>query len=427
MPPSTDHADPDQADPDQADPDQADPDQAGADQADAGWRSYVRPAFLVLGALFLQLAFIAAYVGALHAPEAHRLPVAVISSPSVDKFQARIEQKTDEVSSRPYARSADGFRALYDQNVYAVLRAGKGSTLELHLASAGGGAAAEDLTQLYGKYAYLTGVEVDVYDDVPLPASDNRGISPFYLVVGWIVGGYLVSTLLSFIAGAHPEPRRGRIRILALLAYAIASGIGGAVIVGPVLEIWHHNLVPLAALGVLTVFGAAAASAALSALLGSVGTGVTILLLVVLGNPGSGGPFSPELLPGPFRGLHTWLLTGAATRAVRSIVYFDGRGDRDALIVLLLWCGIGAVLYLTSITVRGAMGRARLARRRPGPSGAAPAPAIAGASAVDNGPAGNGAGGDDGAPVGGAARPRVYTESQYPGFVPRTGDRRLPT
>lgn len=319
----------------------------------ADWRYYLRPGLLVVGALFIQLAFIGIYIGAWHAPVAHGLPVAIVTSAPVEQFQAQVEQMTDGVNARTFTANEDAFAALHDQEVYAVLVDGGGGQLELHLASAAGGSAAESLTQIYGKYALLRGVPLQVYDDVPLPASDNRGITPFYLVVGWVVGGYLVSTLLSFIAGSVPEPRRGRVRILALLAYSVLSGIGGAALVGPVLDIWYHNLVALATIGVLIVFGAAVTSAALSALFSSVGTGLTILLLLALGNAGSGGPFTPELLPGPFRDLHTWLLTGAATTATRSIVYFDGRGDTAAYLVLLTWCAVGSTLYLSAITLRG--------------------------------------------------------------------------
>jgi len=335
--------------------DPAQPQAAGS--TDGGWRSYVRPGLLVVGALGIQLAFILSYVGAWHAPVADGLPVAVVTSASADRFQAQVDRDSDTVGARHFTGTGAAFDALADQDVYAVLTSGSGG-LELHLASAASGAAAESLTQVYGRVSTVTGTRLAVYDDHPLPATDNRGISPFYLVVGWVVGGYLVSTLLSFIAGAHPQPRRGRIRALSLLAYAVCSGIGGAVIVGPVLGIWHDGLIPLAALGVLVVFGASITAVALSALFGSVGTGLTILLLVVLGNPGSGGPFAPEMLPGPFRGLHTWLLTGAATTAARSVVYFAGQGAAREYLVLLLWCAIGSLLYLASITLRGR-------RRRP--------------------------------------------------------------
>jgi hypothetical protein len=319
----------------------------------AGSRSSFRAGYLIVGAFLLQLAFIGAYVGAWHAPVAHGLPVAIVTSSPVEQFQAQVERETDAVSARTFTSNVDAFAALRDQDVYAVLVYGGGGQLELHVASAAGASAADSLAQLYGKYALTTGVPVQVYDDVPLPASDNRGITPFALVIGWVIGGYLISTLLSFVAGSAPEPRRGRIRILALLSYAILSGISGAVIVGPVLDVWHHNLVALATIGVLIVFGASVISAALSALFSSVGNGLTILLLLVLGNPGSGSPFAPEMLPGPFRELHTWLLSGAATTAVRSIVYFEGRGDTGAYLVLLTWCAVGSALYLGATALGG--------------------------------------------------------------------------
>lgn len=326
---------------------------AEAPKAITGWRASLRAGYLLVGTFVLQLVFIGAYVGAWHAPVAHRLPVAIVTSSSVEQFQAQVEQETDAVSARTFTSSVDAFAALHDQDVYAVLVSGGGGQLELHVASAAGASAADSLTQLYGKYALTTGVPVQVYDDVPLPATDNRGLAPFALVIGWVIGGYLVSTLLSFIAGSTPEPRRGRVRILSLLGYAVASGISGAVIVGPVLDLWHHNLVALAVTGVLIVFGAAVTSAALSAVFSSVGTGLTILLLLVLGISGSGGLFAPEMLSGGFRELPTWLLTGAATTATRSVVYFDGRGGAGAYLTLLAWSAAGSALYLYAPTLRG--------------------------------------------------------------------------
>ncbi|GAA3397416.1 hypothetical protein [Cryptosporangium minutisporangium] len=327
-----------------------------AGRTGGGWRAYLRAGLLVGGALGIQLAFVLSYVGAWNTPVADGLPVAIVTSPSVEQFQARIDRDSDAIGTRTFTDRGDAFEALGDQDVHAVFVSGRDG-LELHLASAASGTAADTLTQLYGEVSTATGAPLEVYDDYPLPPTDDRGIAPFYLVVGWVVGGYLVSTLLSFIAGSYPEPRRGRIRVLALLLYSVLSGIGGAAIVGPMLGIWQGNTVGLAALGVLVVFGASVTAAALSALFGAVGTGLTFLLLVVLGNPGSGGPFPPGLLPEPFHDLHTWMLTGAATDATRSIVYFGGQGVIGAYLVLLLWCGFGSALYLTSSTVRGYLRR----------------------------------------------------------------------
>jgi hypothetical protein len=324
-----------------------------------GWRSYVRPGVLVIGVLLIQLGFIAAYVGAWHAPTPKAVPVAIVApvtgaqQAAANKLSSRLTKDSpDAIQTKRYPNRTAALEAVRNQKTYAaVVPMTKGSGYELHLASAGGGAVAEDLAHLYGKAALLSGVDVQVYDDVPLPASDSRGIAPFYLVVGWVVGGYLVSTLLSLRFGAAPLRVRANVRILALMAYALASGAFGTVIVGPVLGVWHDNLFTLATVGVLTVFGAAVSAAALGALFGAVGTGLTIVLLVVLGNPGSGGPFSPELLPGPFRGLHEWLLTGGATQAVRSIVYFGGHGATRGYVTLLIWCVAGVALYYLALAI----------------------------------------------------------------------------
>jgi hypothetical protein len=108
-------------------------------------------------------------------------------------------------------------------------------------------------------------------------------------------------------------------------------------VVGPLLGIWHDHLVTLAAVGVLVVFGAAATSAVF-------GTAVAMVVLLALGIPAAGGLFVPELLPEPFRSLHGWLLPAAGATAVRSVVYFGGRGGTAAYLVLLAWAVFGSLL-----------------------------------------------------------------------------------
>jgi hypothetical protein len=63
-----------------------------------------------------------------------------------------------------------------------------------------------------------------------LPAGDGdaRGLSAFYLAVGWVVGGYLVASIIGVSAGSRPLTRlRGVVRLGSLAVYAVVSGIGG--------------------------------------------------------------------------------------------------------------------------------------------------------------------------------------------------------
>jgi hypothetical protein len=105
------------------------------------------------------------------------------------------------------------------------------------------------------------------------------------------------------------------------------------------------------------------AAAAVQGWLGLLGTGLVILLLVVLGNPGSGGIYAPEFLPTWLRGMHRWNVPGLATDLLKSVVYFDRRSTGWPASGLALWCVLGAVGLLTASLVRG---RRAAPPRRPG-------------------------------------------------------------
>lgn len=47
---------------------------------------------------------------------------------------------------------------------------------------------------------------VTITDLVPVQAGDARGLTGFYLVIGWIVGGYLVAALLGVAKAPNPLP-----------------------------------------------------------------------------------------------------------------------------------------------------------------------------------------------------------------------------
>jgi F0F1-type ATP synthase assembly protein I len=221
------------------------------------------------------------------------------------------------------------------------------------------------VTRTLAEAARQAQLPLQVGDEVPVDASDPHGVVPFYLAVGYVVGGYLTATALGLRTGAAPRRLRwAGLRTAALAAYAIALGVVGAVVVGPVLGIWDHDLVGVAAVGALTVFAAATVAAAIQAWLGPLGTGIVILLLVVIGNPGSGGIYAPEFLPTWLRGMHRWNATGLATDLIKSVVYFDRRPAVWPTAGLIVWTLLGVAGVLTA-TIFHTRRRARRAAHRP--------------------------------------------------------------
>ena len=219
-----------------------------------------------------------------------------------------------------------------------------------------------------------------VVDLAPAPQTkDFDGLSSFYLAVGWCVGGYLCASLLTISAGAKPSNRRrAAIRTGAMALYAIAGGILGAVIVGPVLGALPGSVWGMAGLGALVVFSVGMLTLALEALTGIIGIGLAVLVVVIAGNPSAGGAFPWPMLPPFWRAIGPWLPPGAGTWTARSIAYFHGNAVVTSLLVLSAYAVAGAAVTLL-FTLRRPAGTRRLpVSSRPFPGRARPgAPAAA--------------------------------------------------
>ncbi|MFD7503090.1 DUF3533 domain-containing protein [Streptomyces sp. NPDC059850] len=332
----------------------------GEGAASRGWWARLRGAVparvaaMLVGALLLQLGFVLSYVGAFHHPEPHRIPIAVaaperVAPDAVRKLNGMPGQPlkataTDEATARERLRTGEISGAL-------IVKPGS-RTDTLLTAGAGGASTATALETVIAKAEKAQGRTASVVDAFPAQAGDARGLSSFYLVVGWTVGGYLFAALLGMSLGARPATARGAgRRLLAAVPYAVLSGLGGAAIVGPLLGALNGHFLALSAIGALVVFGAAAMTIAFQVLFGVLGIGVTILLFVVLGNPSAGGAYGPELLPPFWRALSPALPNGAATHAVRHIMYFSGHGIAANLAVLAAYALGGTLVSVLGVTL----------------------------------------------------------------------------
>lgn len=170
---------------------------------------------------------------------------------------------------------------------------------------------------------------------------------------GWIVGGYLVAALLGVAKGSRPATtRRAVFRLMATVPYAVLSGIGGAVILGPLLHALDGHFWALAGIGTALVRSAATVTMAFQVLFGVIGIGLTVLVFVVLGNPSAGGAYQGPVLPAFWRVIGRVLPNGAGTTAVRQTVYFDGYGVTGPVLVILAWAVAGVVIALAACVLR---------------------------------------------------------------------------
>ncbi|MFE7300874.1 DUF3533 domain-containing protein [Streptomyces sp. NPDC057579] len=307
----------------------------------------VRAALLVIGVLGLMVAFITSYAGAFHRPKPDRVPLAVVAPAQI---RGELVDKLDRLPGtpldpRPVASEAAARRQIDDRTLDAALIVDPRGTTDRLLVAGGGGASLSQAVELV-----VTAAEkqqrraVRTEDVIPADAGDGRSLSSFYLVVGWCVGGYLCAAILAISAGARPANRqRAVIRLAALALYAIAAGLAGALVVGPVLDALPGSLFGLWGLGALTVFAVGATTLAFQGLLGIIGIGLAILVIVVFGNPSAGGAYPYPLLPPFWRAIGPALPPGAGTWAARSIAYFRGQALTGPLLVLSAWA-VGGVL-----------------------------------------------------------------------------------
>ncbi|NGO68876.1 DUF3533 domain-containing protein [Streptomyces boncukensis] len=315
---------------------------------EAGLRGSLTPGVLLLtvGVLLVQLGFLLSYIGAFHHPEPQRVPLAVVApqqaAERIDALPGRPVEVTavrDEAAARARIMDRDA------QGAYVMNPRGERDTLLV--ASGAGGAVTEALERIGRDVAADQGRRLRVEDIAPSGEQDHNSLTAFYLVVGWLVGGYLVASLLGVVAGTRPaRPGLAALRLGGAAVYSVLAGLGAAIIVGPVLHALDGHFVALWWIGALTVFGTAAVTMALEAFFGIVGIGIAVVIFVVLGNPSAGGAFQKHLIPPFWRAIGDWLPAGAGTSAVRNTVYFAGNALASPMVVLAGWAVAGVVLLL---------------------------------------------------------------------------------
>ncbi|GAA4217166.1 hypothetical protein [Actinocatenispora rupis] len=308
------------------------------------WKDAITPrtTLLVVGVFVLLLAFAYSYIGGLHDPKPHHIDVAVSAPAAVrgqlidrlnalpgEPVKARAENDPATARRQVTTRDADG--------AFVVTPTATGGTGRLFVASAAGPAMSAALTKVFTAFAPRAGLRLTVVDTTPVARADNDELSSFYLVVAWSVGGYLVASMLGISAGTRPANlRRALIRLAAMAVYSVLAGLGGAIIVGPVLHALPASVGDLWWIGALLVFATAAFTMACQVLAGVIGIGIAIAVFVVLGNPSSGGVWPWPMLPTFWRAIGPWITTGAGTQTVRNVTYF---GSHNITTYLLVICG----------------------------------------------------------------------------------------
>jgi hypothetical protein len=287
------------------------------------------------------LAFAFFYVGALHDPTPHRVPVAVVGPPGAAVQLSRLPGHP--LDARAASSRSEALSEINGREVYGAYET---ATNRLFVASAANRATAIALEETFDRIAAAQGrPAVRVTDIKPLPTADPNGTAAFYGVIAWMFGGYIAATLIGLIGSPRSTSRRRAVaRIGALAKFAIVAGILSVIMLRLCFDVFSGHVVWLCAIAVGTIFASGAATAGIQAAAGPAGTGLVILVFVILGNSASGGPFARPLLPGLWRTVGGVLPPGASVDLARSALFFDGARIVGPILVLVVWAALGSAL-----------------------------------------------------------------------------------
>jgi hypothetical protein len=282
---------------------------------------------VLIGTLLVTL-FAFFFVYPTHDPEPNGLPVAVVGGVDVqlgDGFE--IVGVDDEAEAR---------EAILDREAYGAFVPGPPQLL---IASAASIPVAQALAA-----AAEQGPTPSVPEDIrPVDEDDPRGVSINFVGLAVTITSILGALLLFNLAPTLPVAWR-------LASLALFSVLGGALamlIVQVGIGVLPGSYFALAAVTALAIFAVASVSAAIIGAIGFPGVGLSFMLFLMLGNPGSGAASAPELLPEPWKTGGQFLPPGAAATAIRNVAYFDAARAEMWLTVLVVYAVIGIASLVT--------------------------------------------------------------------------------
>lgn len=309
---------------------------------------------VIVAATLLGMLFAGSFVGALHRPEPHDIPVAVVAPTEVVSTMraALAERSAGALELTSYDSEQSAREALLRQDVDGAFLAGP-SENRLLVAGAAGRTTASALTQVFTQASQAQGRQLAVQDVAPLPPDDANGIAAMFFAVTLAIPAVALAVMLFFAAPA--VGLTGRLVLLSVGSIVlggantwVVAGLVGALSGAP----WA-----LWGIGTLIAFGVSATTAGLLRLAGPPAAALAILAIIPVGAPASGGPVGPRFIPEWYAAVGEVLPIGAGITTVRGAVYFDGNGMTTALWVLGLWA-LAGVLLVAAGTLRHSRHRA---------------------------------------------------------------------
>ncbi|MEU9981837.1 ABC transporter permease [Streptomyces sp. NPDC050856] len=313
------------------------------------WAAFRQSPFLPASVLVLILAaaaalFAGSYTYTMADPTPRHIPTAVVGAPDSAhgrRFVAGLEEALNaSVELRRYGSREEARAAVEEQRVFAILAVLPGR-VELDVAGASGASVAQLLSESGAAVSRATGVPVRVRDVAPLQPGDPRGLALFYVSLAAVIIGFVGAIQLSVHArGLDPAER-----IAFTAAYALLGGFAVAATVDWLLGAVDLPFAESWLILSLTMFASGMVFTMFNTLIGRWAMLPTWGLMVLLGNPSSGGAVSWPLLPSPLGLLGRWLPPGASVNAQHTAVYFGGHQHLFPFAVLAGWALVSCAVF----------------------------------------------------------------------------------
>ncbi|MFD7504252.1 ABC transporter permease [Streptomyces sp. NPDC059850] len=331
---------------------EARPPEARPPEARSPWTRFKHSPFFPATVIVLIISagaglFAGSYTFAFANPTPRQIPVAVVSAHPGDapprRFVAGMEKALD--TSLRLRREPSFGRARWaaeEQQIFGILRT-RGRGVELDLSSAAGASVAEVLGSAGTKVGRAVGVPVAVRDLNPLQPGDPRGLAVFYISLAAVIMGFLGAVQLSVNAAALSPAAR--------IAFTVAYALLGGFVIAAIVD-WGLGALDLPFAGswgilALTMFTSGMVFSMFNVLFGRWALIPTWGLMVLLGNPSSGGAVSWPLLPSLLGTVGRWLPPGASVNAQHTAVYFGEHQHAFPFLVLAGWSLVSTAVFWT--------------------------------------------------------------------------------
>ncbi|WP_051031530.1 hypothetical protein [Nocardia veterana] len=329
---------------------------AAAPVAPTGWRGrwhrfrhspYLPATVLVFILAIAAGLFAGSYTYILANPTPHRIPVAVVDAgaavPAADQRFLDTMNQALNGSLHPlhYDTPAAAREAVESQRVFAILDLRTDARIPVDVSGASGSSVAQVVTTAAGEASRRTRIPIAVTDINPLQPGDPRGLAIFYITLAAVIIGFVGAIQLGVHAGALNAAQR--------IGFTVAYATLGGFAISAVVDWWLGALtLPFPqSWGILafTMFTSGMIFSMFNALFGRWAMIPTWGVMVLLGNPSSGGAVSWPLLPSVLGTIGRWLPPGASVNAQHTAVYFAGHQHIFPYLVLAGWALVASAVF----------------------------------------------------------------------------------